>query len=146
MSESGLAAASSFIQDFGRCSSPRTASPMPQPYGTPVPWPNGDGGLSELGPNTGIRMKAVTMLAGTFVEDPTWHRGRLDLRAKCRAGRERMVKRSLRCARACNAIDTLVGRDVLDLMPSPANGRSSADLLRGSLEVMQRNFGRHSLG
>jgi len=40
---------------------------MPQPYGTPAPWPNGDGGLSELGPNTGIRMKAVTMLAGTLL-------------------------------------------------------------------------------
>src|SRR6516164_5434542 len=58
---SGLAASSSFIQDFGHCSSPRTASPMPQPYGTPAPWPNGDGTLSELGPNAGIRMKAVTL-------------------------------------------------------------------------------------
>jgi len=39
---------------------------MPQPYGTPAPWPNGDGMLSELGPNAGIRMKAVMMLAGIF--------------------------------------------------------------------------------
>src|SRR5262249_51542691 len=73
MSESGLAAASSFIQDFGRCSSPRAASPMPQPYGMPAPWPNGDGRLSEIGPNIGI--SAVTMLAGTFVEHSRWHRG-----------------------------------------------------------------------
>ena len=61
---SGLAAASSFIQDFGHCSfPPRTASPMPQPYATPAPWPNGDGKLPELGPNPGISMKTRTDFA-----------------------------------------------------------------------------------
>jgi hypothetical protein len=50
---SRLAAASSFIQDFGHCSFPPYDLPKPQPYGTPAPWPNGDGGLSELGPNGG---------------------------------------------------------------------------------------------
>ena len=45
---SGLADASDVIHDFGHCSFPRTTSPMPQPYGTPAPWPNRDDGLSEL--------------------------------------------------------------------------------------------------
>src|SRR5215813_1438427 len=50
---SGLAAASRFVEDFSHCNFPRTASPLPQPYRTPVHWPNGDGRLSELGPNMG---------------------------------------------------------------------------------------------
>jgi len=58
---SGLAAASSFVQDFGHCSFPPYGLPKPQPYGTPVPWPNGDGRLSESGPNTGISMKTRTL-------------------------------------------------------------------------------------
>src|SRR6516165_7644027 len=45
---SALADASDVIHDFGHCSFPRTTSPMPQPYGTPAPWPNRDDGLSEL--------------------------------------------------------------------------------------------------
>jgi len=36
---------------------------MPQPYGTPAPWPNGDGSLPELGPNPGISMKTRTDFA-----------------------------------------------------------------------------------
>src|SRR5262249_17433792 len=60
---SGLAAASSFIQNFGHCSFPPYGLPKPQPYGTPAPWPKGDGRLSELGPNTGISMKTHTHFA-----------------------------------------------------------------------------------
>jgi hypothetical protein len=54
---SGLAAASSFIQDFGHCSFSPYGLPKPQPYGTPAPWPKGDGRLSGLGPNMGTYMK-----------------------------------------------------------------------------------------
>jgi hypothetical protein len=54
---SGLAAASSFIQDFGHCSFPPYDLPKPQPYGTPAPWPNGDGRLTGLGPNMGTRVQ-----------------------------------------------------------------------------------------
>jgi hypothetical protein len=57
---SRLAAASSFIQDFGHCSFPPYDLPKPQPYGTPAPWPNGDGRLTGLGPNMGTSMKNRT--------------------------------------------------------------------------------------
>jgi len=60
---SGLAAASSFIQNFGHCSFPPYGLPKPQPYGTPAPWPKGDGRPAELGPNTGISMKTHTHFA-----------------------------------------------------------------------------------
>jgi hypothetical protein len=57
---SRLVAAINFIQDFGHCSFPRYGLPKPQPYGTPAPWPNGDGRLSGLGPNMGTSMKTRT--------------------------------------------------------------------------------------
>ncbi len=38
---SGLAAAGNVIHDLGHCSFPRTASPMPRPYGPPAPGQTG---------------------------------------------------------------------------------------------------------
>jgi hypothetical protein len=62
---SGLAAASSFIQNFGHCSFPPYDLPKPQPYGTPAPWPNGDGRLTGLGPNMGTSVKIMAFVTGT---------------------------------------------------------------------------------
>jgi hypothetical protein len=67
---SGLAAASSFIQDFGHCSFPPYNLPKPQPYGTPAPWPNGDGRLTGLGPNMGTSTTLADLFTLLFAANP----------------------------------------------------------------------------
>jgi hypothetical protein len=81
---SGLAAVSSFVQDFGHCSFPPYGLPKPQPYGTPAPWPNGDGRLSELGPNTGISMKNAPISPTRSISRPMLVRICLGMRAATR--------------------------------------------------------------